>query len=227
MVIQQRGQIRAPIPRSGHVNHTTVEDIPEGEEVLVSTFLLFGCPVIILFDSRASHDFMTSTCAKRVKLALTITKPSYIISTPGGRVVAKQIAREVLLKLAGEVFPTHLVVLDGQRIDAILGMSWIKLHKAILDIARWLVCWESLIYGMVTIHLSVVVHLKASIHHVVAKSIEEIPMVREFPDVFPDHLPAMPPERDIEFKIELQPSIAPVTKSLYRMTRDELAELKI
>jgi hypothetical protein len=101
---------------------------------------LFGCPVIILFDSRASHDFMTSTCAKRVKLALTITKPSYIISTPGGRVVAKQIAREVLLKLAGEVFPTHLVVLDGQRIDAILGMSWIKLHKAILDIARWLVC---------------------------------------------------------------------------------------
>jgi hypothetical protein len=140
MVIQQRGQIRAPIPRSGHVNHTTVEDIPEGEEVLVSTFLLFGCPVIILFDSRASHDFMTSTCAKRVKLALTITKPSYIISTPGGRVVAKQIAREVLLKLAGEVFPTHLVVLDGQQIDAILEMSWIKLHKAILDIARWLVC---------------------------------------------------------------------------------------
>jgi hypothetical protein len=74
--------------RSGRVNHTTVKDIPEGEEVLTGTFLLFGCPIVILFDSRASHDFMSSTCAKRVKLALTVAKPSYVISTPGGRVVA-------------------------------------------------------------------------------------------------------------------------------------------
>jgi hypothetical protein len=50
--------------------------------------------------------------------------------------VAKQIGREVPLELAGQVFPTHLIVLDGQGIDVILGMSWMKLHKAILDIAR-------------------------------------------------------------------------------------------
>jgi hypothetical protein len=74
--------------RSDGVNHTTVKDIPEGEEVLTGTFLLFGRPIVILFDSRASHDFMSSTCAKRVKLALTVAKPSYVISTPGGRVVA-------------------------------------------------------------------------------------------------------------------------------------------
>jgi hypothetical protein len=61
--------------------------------------------------------------------------------------VAKQIAREVLLKLAGQVFPTHLIVLDGQGIDVILGMSWMKLHKAIMDIAKQLVCIDSLIYG--------------------------------------------------------------------------------
>jgi hypothetical protein len=84
IVIQQRGQIRAPISRSTCVNHTTVEDIHEGEEVLAGTFLLFGHPVIILFDSGASHDFMSSTCTKRVKLALTVAKPSYMISTPGG-----------------------------------------------------------------------------------------------------------------------------------------------
>jgi hypothetical protein len=60
-----------------------------------------------------------------------------------------------------------------------------------------------------------------------AKSIEEIPMVREFSNVFPDDLPGMPPERDIEFKIELQPGTAPVAKSPYKMTQEELAELKI
>jgi predicted aspartyl protease len=143
----------------------------------VGTFLVFGHPVIILFDSRASHDFMSSTCAKRVKLALTVVKPSYMISTSGGRVVAKSIGREVLLKLAGQMFPTHLIVLDGQGIDVILGMSWMKLHKGILDIARRLVYLDSLIYGKVTLHLPVVVHLKASIHHTMEKNIEEIPVV--------------------------------------------------
>jgi hypothetical protein len=56
---------------------------------------------------------MSSACATRVKLSLTIAKPSYIISTYGGQVVAKQIAREVLLELARQVFRTHLIVLDG------------------------------------------------------------------------------------------------------------------
>jgi hypothetical protein len=65
IVIQSRGQHMAPVSRSGRVNHTTVEDIPEGEEVLVGTFFLFGHPIIILFDSGASYDFMSSTCAKR------------------------------------------------------------------------------------------------------------------------------------------------------------------
>jgi hypothetical protein len=57
--------------------------------------------------------------------------------------VSKQIAREVPLELAGQVFPTHLLVLDGQGIDVILGMSWMKLHKAILDIAKRLVYLNS------------------------------------------------------------------------------------
>jgi hypothetical protein len=90
-----------------------IKDIPEGEEVFVSTFLLFGHPIIIMFDSGASHDFMSSACAKRAELSLIVAKPSYMISTPGGRIVANRIAREVPLELIGHVFPTHLIVLDG------------------------------------------------------------------------------------------------------------------
>jgi hypothetical protein len=60
-----------------------------------------------------------------------------------------------------------------------------------------------------------------------AKGIKEMPMVEEFPNVFLDDLLGMPPERDIEFKIELQPGTAPVAKSPYKITRDELVELKI
>jgi hypothetical protein len=133
--------------------------------------------------------------------------------------MANQIARDVLLELAGQVFPTHLIVYDGQGIYVILGMSWMKLHKAILDIAKRLVYLDSLIYGKAALHLPVVVRIKAFMHHTVVKSIEEIPMVREFLDVFPDDLPGMPLESDIElFKIELQPDTAPVAKSPYKIT---------
>jgi hypothetical protein len=72
MVIHQRGQLRAPTLRSGNVNHTMVEDVPKGEEVLAGNFLLFGYPVIILFDSRAPYDFMSAAYAKRSKLALIV-----------------------------------------------------------------------------------------------------------------------------------------------------------
>jgi hypothetical protein len=141
--------------------------------------------------------------------------------------VANRIAREVPLELAGHVFPTHLIVLDGQGIDVILGMSWMKLHKAILYIAKRLVRLDSTIYGKVTLCLLVVVCIEASVHHTMAKSIEEIPVVREFSDVFPHDLLEMPPERDIEFKIELQPCTAPISKAPYKMSREELVELKI
>jgi hypothetical protein len=57
--------------------------------------------------------------------------------------------------------------------------------------------------------------------------LEDIHVVREFLDVFPDDLPGMPPERAIEFKIELQPGTATIAKALYQMSPVEMKELKI
>jgi hypothetical protein len=79
----------------------------------------------------------------------------------------------------------------------------------------------------VTLHLPTISRIKASLHHVVERRLEDIHVVREFPDVFPDDLPGMPPERAIEFKIELQPDTAPIFMAPYKMSREELAELKI
>jgi hypothetical protein len=58
------------------------------------------------------------------------------------------------------------------------------------------------------------------------KVLEDIKVVNEYPDVFPDDLPGMPPDRDIEFSIELLPSTAPISKTPYRMDVKDLAELK-
>jgi hypothetical protein len=112
-----------------------MDEIPLGEEVLVGTFFLNERPIIILFDSEASHDFMSSTYGKKAKLSLVATRAPYVISTPRYRVDADHIVQKVPLELSGRIFSTNLIVLSGQGIDVILGMSWMKMHKTVLDIA--------------------------------------------------------------------------------------------
>ena len=60
-----------------------------------------------------------------------------------------------------------------------------------------------------------------------ATTLYDIPIVSEFLDVFPDELPGLPPDRDVEFKIKLVPGTAPISRRPYWMPPNELAELKI
>jgi hypothetical protein len=227
MANHQKGPQRSPVPRTSHAIYTTVEEIPTGEEVLAGTFFLNEHPVIILFDSRAPHNFVRSTCAKKAKLSLVASRAPYVISTPRGRVDANRIVQKAPLELSGRIFSTNLIILSGQGIDIILVMSWMKLHKAVLDIASRLIHLDSPVYGKVILHLPVISRIKASLHHKTELKLEDIHVVREFSDVFPNDLPRMPPEKAIEFKIELQPSTAPIAKAPYKMSPMELKELKI
>jgi predicted aspartyl protease len=137
----------------GRANYISVEEIPTGEEVLVGTFFLNEHPVIILFDSGASHDFISSTCAKKVMLSIVTAEALYVISTPRGRVDADRIVCKVPLELVRRAFSTDLIILKGQGLDVILRMSWMKLHRAVFDIAGRLVHLDSLVYGKVILHL--------------------------------------------------------------------------
>jgi hypothetical protein len=137
------------------------------------------------------------------------------------------IAQKVPLKLYGRVISTNLIVLSGQGTDVILGMRWMKFHKASLDITSRLVHLYSPVHGNVTLQLPAITRIKASLHHVVKLKLEDIHMVPEFLDVFPDELLRMLPERVIESRIELQPSTTPIAKVPYKMPPLELAELKI
>jgi hypothetical protein len=161
----------------GCANYTTVEEIPMGEDVLAGTFFLNEHPVIILFSSGSSLDFVSSACAKKTMLSMVATEAPYMISTPRGQVDADWIVRKAPLKLAGRVFSTDLIILKGQGLDVILGMSWMKLHRAVLDIAGRLVHLDSPVYGKVILHLPAVSHIKASLHHVVELKLEDIHVV--------------------------------------------------
>jgi hypothetical protein len=135
MVNQQRGQQKCPAPWTGRANYTTMDKIPTGEEVLAGTFFLNEHPIIILFDSIASHDFMSFTCAEKAKLSLVAMGAPYVISTLGGRVDADRIVQKVPLELSRRIFSTNLIILSGQGIDVILRMIWMKMRTTVLDIA--------------------------------------------------------------------------------------------
>jgi hypothetical protein len=93
-----------------------MEEIPMGEEVLAGTFFLNEHPIIILFNPGSSHDFMISTCAKKVKLSLVASRAPYVSSTLGGRVNADWIVQKVPLELSGRIFSTNHIILNGQGI---------------------------------------------------------------------------------------------------------------
>jgi hypothetical protein len=80
---------------------------------------------------------------------------------------ADRIVQKVLFELSERIFSTNLSILSGQGIYVILGMSWMKMHRAVLDIAGRLVHMGSPVYGKVILHLPVISRIKASLHHVV------------------------------------------------------------
>jgi hypothetical protein len=84
---------------------------------------LNGHPIIILFDSGATHDFISNAYTQKHKLAVKSISTPYMIHTPSRNVFTKQLAVSTPLNLAGKIYKTHLIVLEGQGIDVILGMS--------------------------------------------------------------------------------------------------------
>jgi hypothetical protein len=90
---------------------------------------------------------------------------------------ADHVAQEVPLELPGRIFGTNLIILSGQGIDVILGMSWMKLHRAILDIAGQLVHLESPVYVKVILHLPAVSRIKVSLRQTVELKLEDIHVV--------------------------------------------------
>jgi hypothetical protein len=198
-----RGPQKVAIVKTGHVNYTIMEDIPEGEQVLTGTFSLNRYPTVVLFYSGATHDFITKACTQRCKLSIHHIDTPYLISTPGGRVVTKQKVVHALLDLAGKLYKPSLIVLDGHGLDIILGMGWMRAHKALLDTAPRVIQLNSPIYCTHVLQLSSIPVATPSVHHTAAQNLEDIPVAYEFPDVFPKDLPGMPPDRDIEFIIEL------------------------
>jgi hypothetical protein len=146
----------------------------------------------------------------------------YMISTPGGRIITRPLSQP-----GGRVYQTCLIVLEGQEIDVILGMNWMKKYKAVLSIAARTVHLETPAHGSVVLQLPSPTSIASALHHTAAQNLEDIPVACEFPDVLLEELLGMTPDQDVEFTIELESGTAPISRRPYKMTPKELAELKV
>jgi hypothetical protein len=93
------------------------------------TFSIHHKPVVTLFDSGATHSFISNNCGTLLGLDSCPTQGSYMISTPGGKITSNQMIKSVPIQLGSIEAKTDLVLLQLEGIDIILGTDWMTKHR--------------------------------------------------------------------------------------------------
>jgi hypothetical protein len=181
----------------------------------------------ILFDSGATHSFMSSRYANTNELPLKNMKTPLIVITPKGSVEANYMTHRLTLTIMGREFWDTPIILEESSIDLILGMSWLRKPKAVIQCGRGTVELTSPKGERFEVEIAVTTTTRLAAFLVDGKFVgDNIRVVRYFPDVFPEELPRMPLEREVEFVIDLLLGTAPISKRPYKMSIEELKELK-
>jgi hypothetical protein len=131
------------------------------------------------------------------------------------------------LTIMGREFGATAIILEASNIDLILGMSWLRKAKAIIACSRGTIELTSPKGEKFQVQIAVTTSSRRAMYFIPEEFVgDNIRVVRDFPDVFPEELPGMPPDREVEFVIDLLPRTAPISKWPYRMSVEELKELK-
>jgi hypothetical protein len=223
---QDRGRKQKVQVRQGKLNFTTLEELPEGAPVMTGTFTVFNQPALILFDSGASHSFISQKFSVKCQLPFYHTQGSFMIATPGGKIVTNQLNRNVPFQMGSKIVKTTLLILGMDNVDIILGANWMTQHQVVLHVANCIVEVHSPTCGKFTLYLSSQETTRSCAFSMIELPLKKIPVFCDYADVFPDEFLGMPLDQDIEFAIELQPGTTPISKRPYRMPPAELAELK-
>ena len=202
-----------------------------------------------LVDPGATHSFASKPFLKRFQIKTQPLEGRIRVSLPtGDSLVSDRVVRDSRVLIGGQEFPADLVALDMRDFDVVLGIDWLSHHRAIVD------CYEKEVKlhrpGKLEVKLKGIFReLSSSMISAMAAQrmlhkgcqgylayvvetgkkgtlVDEIPVVREFPNVFPYDITGLPPDREVEFTINLIPRTKPISIPPYRMAPVELRELK-
>lgn len=218
-------------------------------DVVTGTFSIQSIYVNTLFDSGAAYSFISTSLVRK----LNLTESSHVdvsVSLPRGKLVhCNKIFKGLPLKIGEAIFPSDLIEFNLGDLDVILGMDWLSLYKAKIDCEMQRVQLSDPLgkkvsyrrlgkpkgFGIISaMKVKKLVNKGCPLYFCCVQDLsmsenrrmEDVPIVNEFLDVFPEDISGMPPKRKIEFTIDLVPGAAPISKAPYRMAPAEMSELK-
>ncbi|KAL4013601.1 hypothetical protein IC575_025773 [Cucumis melo] len=229
-------------PHQGKVFATNKTEAERAGTVVTGTLPVLGHYALVLFDSGSSHSFISSAFALHARLEVEPLHHVLSVSTPSGEcMLSKEKVKACQIEIVGHVIEVTLLVLDMLDFDVILGMDWLAANHASIDCSRKEVAFNP--PSMVSFKLKgegsrslpqVISAMRASkllsqgTWSILASivdtrevdvSLSSEPVVRDYLDVFPEELPGLPPHREVEFAIELEPGTVPISRAPYRMAQ--------
>ncbi|GJQ89097.1 putative reverse transcriptase domain-containing protein [Tanacetum coccineum] len=192
---------------------------PKGPNVVTGTFLLNNRYAFVLFDSGSDRSFVDTRFSSMLDIDPVKIGASYEVELADRRVVSTNtVLKGCTLNLV-HVFEIDLMQIELGTFDVIIGMDWLVKHDTVI------------VYGKKAYK-----YVERGCHSFLAhvtenkskeKRMEDMPVIRDFPEVFPEELPGLPPPRQVEFRIDQVPGDAPVARAQYRLAPSEMKELSI
>ncbi|KAJ0776952.1 putative transcription factor interactor and regulator CCHC(Zn) family [Helianthus annuus] len=217
-------------------------------DVIAGTFLVHNVYAKVLFDSGANQSFINTSFCQALNLPLTTLRQIFTVETADGNSVnIDKILQEGKIELLGHKFSANLLPMNLAGFDVVLGMDWLVAnHARILcdknsieirtptgevilitgDRPRKPLKFISVMKLASYSRKQEMVYMISVIINTKSKELQDIPIVSEYPDVFPEELPRLPPDRKVEFRIHLIPGTTPIAKAPYRLAPTEMLELK-
>jgi hypothetical protein len=234
---------------AGRVFALTKQDAETSPSVVSGTLVITNQHAQVLFDSGSTHSFISHGFARRLNIIPETLDFELSVDTPSGHVMCTdKVYKSCNVLVSGRELEANLVLLDMYEFDVILGMDWLSTFHASIDCFGKKVVFRIPGQAEFVFEGDRVVRPPPLVSAMQAKRLlrkgckgflayalkseettlktEGISVVKEFPDVFSEDLPGLPPEREVEFTIDLVPGIGPISKAPYRMAPAELKELK-
>ncbi|GKC11081.1 putative reverse transcriptase domain-containing protein [Tanacetum coccineum] len=187
--------------------------------VVTGTFLLNQHLARVLFDSGADKSFISISLASMLNIPSITLDTTYDIEMADGNLVGTNtVIQGCTLILLNQPFKIDLMPIKLDSFDVVIGMDWLSKYHARI------ICDEKVVHIPIdgeTLNIRAQVMEKNSAE----KRLEDIPVVREFLEVFSEDLPGLPLVRQVEFQIDLIPGATPVARAPYRLASSEMQEL--
>ncbi|XP_073041822.1 uncharacterized protein [Primulina eburnea] len=222
----------------------TQEEADDANDVVAGTIIINKISAYVLFDCGATHSFISKRFTKKLGLIPKILVEPFRIATPTSKTIeTHKIHRNCIIYINEHTFNAELIQVNMVEFNVILGMDWLSKSHAIVDCRRKIIklrtpsqkeityhgkakkrksllsasqTWKAMKSGEI-VYLAMVNEVKEGVE----LKIEDIPVVQEFSDVFPEELPGMVPDREIEFEINLVPAFMDLMNRVFKPFLDK------